>query len=234
MNVHAPVPSKISFIVTSIFTTLLFPVVIFLAAGTWRWLEGWIFCIWMEAMVFSNYYYLYRNDPALLAERSAPSGAADQKKWDRVLLPLAYFMFLAWLLLIPMDAKRFAWSPAFPIWIKVIGGFFLLPAIYFIYFATAENTFLSTKVRIQAERRQRVISSGVYGFVRHPLYLGVLLMLAGVPFLTGSLVGLTISLVALLTLVGRIIGEEKMLLEELEGYQAYTRMVKYRLIPFIW
>jgi protein-S-isoprenylcysteine O-methyltransferase Ste14 len=233
MLTQTPKSTKNSFFFSIIITALLFPLIIFLSAGTWRWLEGWIFSFWMVAMVVSNTAYLYYKDPELLAERSRTSGKDNQKNWDRFFLPFAYFMALAWFVLIPLDAMRFAWSPVFPISIKVIGGLLLLPALYFIYFATAENTFLSTKVRIQSERKQRVISTGVYGIVRHPLYLGVLLMLIGAPLLTGSIVGLVISLVALIALIIRIGGEEKMLSEELDGYKEYTQKVKYRLIPFI-
>jgi protein-S-isoprenylcysteine O-methyltransferase Ste14 len=110
----------------------------------------------------------------------------------------------------------------------------LVPAFYLIYRATVENTYLSTLVRIQAERGQRVISTGVYGFVRHPLYLGCLLMLFGAPLLLGSVCGLLIAAVSLVGLVGRILGEERTLLNELDGYEEYRQKVKYRLLPFVW
>ena len=82
-------------------------------------------------------------------------------------------------------------------------------------------------VRIQSERKQRVISTGVYGFVRHPLYLGCMLLMFGAPLLLGSVYGLMLSLIGSLVLAGRIIGEEKMLVEELEGYEAYKSSIEY-------
>ena len=115
-----------------------------------------------------------------------------------------------------------------------MGGIFLLVALYLIYFSTAQNTFLSAQVRIQSERKQQVITTGVYSFVRNPYYLGILLMLVGAPLKTGSLVGLAIGLVAVIALMIRIMGEEKMLVDELEGYQEYKQKVKYRLLPFVW
>jgi protein-S-isoprenylcysteine O-methyltransferase Ste14 len=93
---------------------------------------------------------------------------------------------------------------------------------------------MSSLVRIQAERKQRVISTGVYGFVRHPLYLGCVLMMFGAPLLLGSISGLIISVIAVVVLVIRIMGEEKMLVNELEGYEDYKKKVTYRLIPFVW
>jgi protein-S-isoprenylcysteine O-methyltransferase Ste14 len=222
------------FIINSLFIIVLFPATVLLVSGNWFWVEGWIFSLWFDAMVLSNYVYLYLYDPALLAERSKAPGSDNQKKWDKVLLSGAYLLALAWFILMPLDAERFEWSPTFPMWLKVIGGAALLPALFLIYRATVENTFLSTMVRIQTDRKQQVISTGVYSFVRHPMYLGMLLMLLGAPLLLGSLYGAIIGLIALVALVGRVIGEEKMLVNELEGYEEYQKKVKYRLIPFIW
>ena len=222
------------FVFISLLTSLFFPAVIMLASGNWRWLEGWVFSLWFDAMVLSTLIYMYRYDPALLAERSKALGSDNQKTWDKYLLSLIYLMAIIWLILMPLDASRFGWSPAFPVWLKLIGGVALLPALYLIYRATAENTFLSAKVRIQTDRKQQVISTGVYGFVRHPLYLGCLLMLLGAPLLVGSIFGLILSLVAVVVLVVRILGEEKMLVTELEGYEEYKKKVTHRLVPFIW
>jgi protein-S-isoprenylcysteine O-methyltransferase Ste14 len=89
-------------------------------------------------------------------------------------------------------------------------------------------------VRIQSERKQQVITSGTYAFVRHPLYLGCFLMMLGAPLMLGSVYGLLISLVGTVGICYRIVGEERMLSQELEGYGEYQKRVKYRLIPFIW
>ena len=87
---------------------------------------------------------------------------------------------------------------------------------------------------MQKERGQQVVSTGVYGLVRHPLYLGGSLLFLGTPLLLGSLYGVIIGLAAIFLLAARIIGEEKMLSAELEGYAEYKREVTYRLIPFVW
>ncbi len=222
------------FIFSSIITILIFPAVILFLSGDWLWLEGWIFSLWFDAMVLSNMMYLYWKNPALLAERSKAPGSDNQKQWDKYLLTGIYLWALVWFIVMPLDAKRFGWSPIFPVWLKVLGGVALLPALYLIYQATVENTYLSTLVRIQTDRKQHVISTGVYGFVRHPLYLGCLFMTFGAPLLLGSLYGFIIGFIAVFVLVGRIIGEENMLVNELEGYEEYKKKVKYRLVPFIW
>ena len=224
----------VGFIFTMLMSALFFPAVIMISSGNWLWIEGWLFSLWFDAMVLSTLIYMYRHDPALLAERSKALGSDNQKSWDKYLLSLIYMLAIAWLILMPLDASRFGWSPIFPVWLKVLGGMALLPALYLIFRTTAENTFLSARVRIQTDRKQQVISTGVYGFVRHPLYLGCLLMLLGAPLLVGSIYGLALSLVAVVILVGRIIGEEKMLVTELEGYEEYKNKVTWRLIPWMW
>jgi protein-S-isoprenylcysteine O-methyltransferase Ste14 len=226
--------SPVFFVLNIILTSLFFPALILLLAGDACWPEGWLFAFWFVAMILSSMVYLYLKDPALLAERTRTPGSGNQKTWDKFLGVIIIILALSWLILMPLDARRFGWSPAFPIWLKIIGGLMLLPALFLIYRATADNTFLSTVARIQSERKQRVITGGVYGFVRHPLYLGCVLLQVGAPLLLGSLVGLGISLLGILTLIVRIFGEEKMMLEELEGYREYQKKVRYRLIPFIW
>ena len=221
-------------IFSSIMTVLFFPAVILFLSGDWLWLEGWIFSLWLDAMVFSNMLYLYLKDPALLAERSKAPGSDNQKQWDKYLIIVIYLWALIWLIIMPLDAKRFGWSPLFPVWLKVLGGVALVPALYLIYQATVENTYLSTLVRIQTDRNQHVISTGVYSFVRHPLYLGCLLMTLGAPLLLGSLYGFIIGCIGVFVVAGRIIGEENMLVNELEGYAEYKKKVKYRLVPFVW
>lgn len=219
---------------TGLQTLIFFPALILLLAGTWRWVEGWLFSLWIVAMILSTTIYLYFKDPALLEERKKVTGGGNQKTWDKYLMGAIAVIAVLWLIIMPLDARRFGWSPAFPVWLKVLGGLLLLPALYLIVMPAVQNTFLATRVRIQSERKQRVISTGVYGFVRHPLYLGCVLMLLGAPLLLGSLVGLAISMLGLVILIVRIIGEEKMLVDELEGYSEYRQKVRYRLFPFIW
>jgi len=235
MTVERKKMSPVSLIVNVIMTTVFFPAVILLLGGNVRWVEGWIFSLWIVAMILITTIYLYFKDPALLAERARrPSSAEDQKPWDKFLLIGILIAAVIWLLIQPLDAERFHWSPAFPLWLKIVGGIAMIPALYLIERAPMENTFLSTMVRIQEERKQHVITNGVYSFVRHPLYLGCFLMMLGAPLLLGSLFGLIIALIALPALIVRIIGEEKMMLEELEGYEEYKKKVKYRLIPLAW
>jgi len=226
--------SPTALIVNVVMSALFFPSLMLFLAGNWRWVEGWLFALWFVAMLEFNIIYLYWKDPALLAERTKAPGTGNQQSWDKYLMVAILVIALLWLVVLPLDAERFHWSPSFPLWLKILGGVALLPAWYLIERTTMENTFLSAQVRIQGERQQQVITTGVYGLVRHPLYLGCALMMLGAPLLIGSVYGLLISALGLLLLVGRIMGEERMLLEELDGYAAYRQKVKYRLIPFVW
>ena len=124
--------------------------------------------------------------------------------------------------------------PAFPDWLQVLGIVLLVGSSYLFFRSYVDNTFLSPLVRIQEERKQTVVSTGVYGFVRHPMFLGATLMLMGTPLLLGSIYGLLTGIAVTFLLMGRIIGQEKMLAQELEGYLEYMRRVRYRLVPHVW
>ena len=220
-------------ILTAIYI-LIFPALILFLSGDWLWIEGWIFNIWFIALCATTIIYLYRNDPALLAERYKQPGTANQRGWDKYVVYGLVLGFILWIVIMPLDAKRYGWSADFPLWLKILGGIGLLLSSFLFYRSYADNTFVSPLVRIQAERKQQVVSTGVYGFVRHPMYLGGILLFIGTPLLLGSIYGVLIGVLISFLLVARIIGEERMLVKELEGYADYRKKVKYRLIPFIW
>jgi protein-S-isoprenylcysteine O-methyltransferase Ste14 len=228
--------SKISFgkLILSFIYVLILPALILFISGDWFWTEGWIFNIWYILLCFATIIYLYRKDPDLLAERYKRPGTGNQKGWDVYVVYAIVALFIAWTVLIPLDARRFGWSSGFPSLLKIFGGALLLFSSFFFYRSYTENSFASALVRIQNERKQQVVSSGVYGIVRHPMYLGGVLLFLGGPLLMGSFYGIALGIILSLLLVGRLLGEEKMLVRELEGYTDYQDRVKYRLIPFIW
>ena len=102
------------FIVTLLITVFIFPAIILVGSGDWFWVEGWLFSLWFEAMILSNMIYLYWRDPALLAERSKLPGSDNQKQWDKYLLIGIYLLAFGWFIVMPLDARRFGWSPKFP------------------------------------------------------------------------------------------------------------------------
>jgi len=221
-------------IIFTIFYLIIFPALLLFLSGDWAWIEGWIFGIWFIVMCTMIIIYLYRNDPSLLMERYKQPGTANQKRWDKYVVYGLLIGFVAWIVIMPLDSKRYGWTTYFPAWLKVLGGMALILSFYFFYQSYATNTFASPLVRMQTERKQQLISTGVYEIVRHPMYLGGLLLFVGTPLLLGSIYGVIIGLIMIFLLAGRIIGEEKMLVNELDGYADYMKRVRYRLIPFIW
>ena len=221
-------------LISTILYLISFPALLLFLSGDWFWVEGWIFGIWFIVMCLTVIMYLYRKDPALLAERYKQPGDANQKGWDKYVVYGILIGFIAWIVIMPLDAKRYGWTLFFPLYLKYLGGLGLLLSFFFFYRSYTDNTFVSPLVRIQTDRKQHVVSTGVYGFVRHPMYLGGILLFIGTPMLLTSMYGLLIGLIMLLLLAGRIGGEEKMLTNELEGYEDYKKKVKYRLLPYIW
>ena len=144
---------------------LLLPFLIFLLSGDWLWPEGWVWCIWYLTLCTLVMVYLYRNDPGLLAERFKKPGTSGEKSWDRYLLIGMMVTQFAWIIVMPLDAKRYGWSGPLPLWLKVIGGVGLFACAFFMYRSYTDNTYLSPLVRIQKDRKQKVVSTGVYGFV---------------------------------------------------------------------
>jgi protein-S-isoprenylcysteine O-methyltransferase Ste14 len=157
----------------------------------------------------------------------------DQKAWDKVFLPIALVGFMGWLILMPLDAVRFHWS-RMPAWLQAVGAIILLMSFYLFFLAYRENPYLSPMVRIQKDRGQRVISTGPYSYVRHPTYSGVIPLTVGTSLLLGSWLGLVAGLVIIVLVAIRAVLEERMLREELPGYDRYMKQVKYRLIPYVW
>jgi protein-S-isoprenylcysteine O-methyltransferase Ste14 len=213
---------------------LAFPALLFVLAGDVRWIEAWLFSVWFVGLSATVIVWLYRKDPELLAERYRLPGSGGQSRWDRVWVYAMALGFVAWFAIMPLDARRFGWSPTFATCARAIGVALLLGSSFLLFRAFHDNTFLSPLVRIQEERKQQVVRTGVYGFVRHPMYLGAALMFFGAPLLLASCIGLALAAAMLLLLVTRIVGEERLLVRSLEGYAEYRRKVRYRLVPFVW
>ena len=221
-------------LILSIVCLLIFPLILFLLAGDWHWTEGWVFSIIFCSLTFATLVYLYVKDPALLNERFGSPLQKDQKAWDKILLSSFLLGFLVWFGIMPLDAKRFNWSPEFPLWIKIVGTLLFILAFIVMFGALKANTFAAPVVKMQKERGHKVISTGLYGMVRHPMYSGAILLFIGGPALLGSVYGLAIGLLLIITIAVRSLGEEEMLGRELDGYNEYMKKVKWRFIPFVF
>lgn len=212
---------------------LVFGAALFLAAGTVAWPAGWAFLLLFFAFVVALSLWLLRRDPGLLTERMTGIGNAGQKTWDRVFFAVANVLFLAWLVVMPLDAVRFGWSQV-PAVLQGIGLLLVLASFVLFFLTFRENSYLSPAVRVQTERGQTVISSGPYAYVRHPMYAAAAVFIAGTSLLLGSWWGLLVGLAVVLLVAARAVQEERTLRAELAGYDACTARVRYRLVPYVW
>ncbi len=224
LAIKALVWEVIGFLVTAL--------ALFLPAGTIAWPAGWISLILLYGFLLVGIWLLLKSNPGLLEERLSLS-QPHQKAWDRVFILLFNLVFFAWLVLMALDAVRFHWSQM-PLVLQVVGAMALVGSFLLISLTFRENSFLSPTVRIQRERGQTVISTGPYQYVRHPLYASGLLLFLGTSLLLGSWYGLLLVLVMIPGMAVRAVLEERVLREELPGYDAYMAQVKYRLIPYVW
>ncbi|PDT91117.1 isoprenylcysteine carboxyl methyltransferase [Bradyrhizobium sp. Y36] len=205
---------------------------LFASAGTLRWPSAWVFlatCILLGPLCG---WWLYRIDPALLAERLRPLLQKEQPAADKVFMSVFVVAMLAWLVLIGVDRRM--QSSDMPIALQVVGFALFLLSTLFTLWVFRENSFAAPVVKLQAERAQRVISTGPYAHVRHPMYSGMVLFFTGVPLLLGSWWGLVTVPVLVLLFAIRIGIEERTLREGLPGYADYAARVRYRLVPGVW
>jgi protein-S-isoprenylcysteine O-methyltransferase Ste14 len=207
--------------------------VLFVAAGTFAWPFAWIFLAQMIVISVAVGLWLARHDPRLLRERLAPLIQKEQRTADKILVSIFVIVLFVALVLMGLDAVRFGWSSMPPIG-RAIGELALLLSIWIIFRTMQENTFAAPVVKIQGDRGQRVIASGPYRIVRHPMYAATIGYYFGTSLLLGSWWGLTAVLLLLVLLGIRIHFEERTLRVGLVGYDDYTANVRYRLIPLIW
>lgn len=209
---------------------LLFPLALFLAAGTLAWPAAWIFLILFYGFVIVVVRLLSGRNPALLEERMSvfkPNSEPD------TLFLLVTALAIAWLILMPLDAVRFHWSQL-PLWLQVVGVLTLLGSFALMYLAFRENAYLAPTVRIQQERGHAVTSTGLYRYMRHPMYTGFHLFFIGLPLLLGSAFGLALAPVLIALFVRRAVLEERVLRKNLPGYDTYMTRVTARFIPHVW
>lgn len=213
----------------------LFATAIIWPAGTWLWWEAWALIGLWGIFAIAITADLARHDPALLAERMKASPVQKgQKAWDKILmLPMVVIGF--GLYLIPgFDVVRFGWSEPLPVWIEILAMAVHLPCFAAIAWVMRENTYLSRVVKIDEARGHRVITTGLYALVRHPMYSAVIVLVFAMPTALGSRFGLIPAALLAVLFIVRTYFEDRTLHAELPDYPEYAKQTRYRLIPGVW
>ena len=196
-----------------------------LPAGTLRWPAAWLYLATTAALGLAGGLWLARVDPALLEERMRPMMQEDQPEADKKFMLAFGAAALAWFIVLGLDHR---WhGPNLPLALQALGYVLMLRVI-------RENTFAAPVVNVQAERSHRVIDSGPYAFVRHPMYSGAVLYFVAIALMLGSLWGLALTPVFFVLFSIRAGLEERVLTGGLPGYADYVARVRYRLVPGVW
>jgi len=203
---------------------------LFLPAWTLYYWQAWIFLGVFSVSVLAITIYLIKKDPKLLERRINAGPGAEKEKSQKIIQFLAAIAFIA-VIVFPAIDHRFAWSTV-PPYAVAAGDILAALGLLVIFFVFKENTFTSAIIEVGTE--QKIISTGPYAFVRHPMYTGGLIMLLGVPLALGSWWGLFTIIPITLVIIWRLLDEEKFLAKNLSGYSEYQNKVRYRLLPFIW
>lgn len=200
---------------------------IFLPAGTLRFPGGWLLMGILFIPMFLAGLVMMAKDPNLLRSRL---NAKEKESGQDLVIKLSGLMFLVGFILAGLD-HRFGWSKL-PGWVNVLGAVLFLSAYILYAEVLRENAWLSRTIEVQ--QGQTVVSTGLYGIVRHPMYAATLLLFQSMPLVLGSLPAFLVFLCYPPIIARRILGEEAILKRDLPGYAAYLHKVRWRLIPYIW
>jgi protein-S-isoprenylcysteine O-methyltransferase Ste14 len=217
-------------ITSALFGIIACAALIFVPAGTLTYWQGWAF---LATFVFSTVLItvsLARHDPKLLERRLRAGPQAEQEPAQKVIATLLIVLCAAMLVFSARD-WRLQWSPVAP-WVSLAGDALIVLSYLCFLWVFRENSYGAATIHIAED--QHAIATGPYAIIRHPMYAGALVMLAGIPLALGSWWGLCFFFLTLPILVWRLLDEERLLHTHLPGYTAYTQKVRYRLMPCVW
>lgn len=217
-------------VVASLFGLVFFGVFLFLPAGTFDYWQAWVFIVIFGATSFGPYTYWALRKPEVLRRRMHAGPIAETRTAQKVAIIGTYTMVVAVLIVSALD-HRFGWSQV-PTPVVVVGDLLVAIGLGMTIVVVNQNNYAAATVTVEAE--QTVMSDGLYGLARHPMYAFAMIMIVGMPIALDSYWGLVTVVPAVAVLALRIDDEEKMLRQELVGYVEYTRKVPYRVIPGVW
>ena len=212
------------------FLMLVLALALFLSAGSFSYWQAWVYLAVFAGCTILITAYLIKNDRELLAGRVQAGPVAETQRSQQIIQSLASLFFIG-VFIVPGLDFRFGWTHVPPALSLVADGVVAL-GFYFVFLVFRENSF--TRATIDVSAGQKVVTTGPYAVVRHPMYAGALLLVLFTPIALGSWVGVPFAIPLILVIVARLLDEEKFLKVNLSGYEEYYQKVRYRLVPYIW
>jgi protein-S-isoprenylcysteine O-methyltransferase Ste14 len=208
----------------------VFCLLLFVPAGTLNYWQAWVFLAVFAVSTWVPGIYLMRTNPAALQRRMRAGPTAETRVVQKIIISVSLLSMIAMVVLSALD-HRFGWS-AVPAVVSLIGDVLVVLGLGVAMLVVVQNSHAAAAIRVEAD--QKLVSTGLYGLVRHPMYVGNLIMMVGIPLALGSYWGLVIVILGVIVLALRIRDEEQMLEQQLAGYREYTQHVHYRLVPYVW
>lgn len=212
------------------FLMLVLALALFLSAGSLNFWQAWMYLAVFAGCTILITAYLVKNDRELLAGRVQAGPVAETQRTQRIIQSLASLFFIGLFIVPGLDFR--AGRSNMPAVVSWLADAFVALGFYIVFLVFRENSYTRATIAVSAE--QKVITTGPYAFVRHPMYSGAILLLIFTPLALGSWVGVPFSIPIILVIVARLLEEEKFLKAELSGYEEYSRKVRYRLVPSLW
>jgi len=223
-------PNSLRAAVSSIAGFAAFALLLFLPAGTVNYWQGWAFLGVFVVVSLAPTMYLGKVDPATVQRRMNAGPRAETRPVQKAVVVGIVVCFCALLAVSGLD-RRFGWSTV-PTAVSVLGLVMVAVGLGISMLVIFQNRYAAANIVV--EKDQPLVTTGLYGIVRHPMYAGSVVMMIGMPLALGSYWALLVAVAALVLLVVRILDEEKMLSQELTGYRDYMQKVHYRLVPLAW
>jgi protein-S-isoprenylcysteine O-methyltransferase Ste14 len=222
--------SAIQAVATSLIGFAVFLLLVFVPAGTFDYWRGWTFIVVFALATMIPSVYLAATNPAALQRRMRAGPAAESRPLQKLIITFAFLSMGAMIVVSALD-YRFGWSSV-PAAVSIIGDVLVATGLLIAMITTIQNGYAAANINVESD--QKVVSTGVYSVVRHPMYLGNVVMMFGIPLALGSYWALLFVIPGLSVLATRLLDEEKVLTQDLDGYNEYTHKVHYRLVPGVW
>ncbi len=217
-------------VVSAALGLVAFGLMLFLPAGTFHYWQAWVFLAVFAFYTWIPSVYLVCKNPAALERRMHAGPLAETRTLQQIVSTVVFICFPAMLVVSALD-HRFGWSPV-PTTVTVVGDILVAVGLGVAMLVVAQNGYAAANITV--ELGQTLVSTGLYGLVRHPMYTGTVVMMIGIPLALGSYWGLVFVIPGLVLLALRIDDEEGLLERELRGYREYEQQVHYRLVPYVW